>query len=318
MEDNKDIKHSVEHEDEEDSKIFPQKLMEILADDDNAEAICWLPHGKAFTIRNRGLFTENIMPKFFPRKAKYSSFTRKLNRWNFVRVASGPELGAYYHEFFLRDKPQLAAQMFCKNARSKLAMANDAMAPLHVSNPESSTILEKIKPAEEDTVCNIAPISNIPPSVLAALLKDEQKESCLGYKSATAPVLGLSGLQLLVTNSRFCRKNKHKRSVSTFNKWLRNSNLWRIKCNSSTCANCSKIPLRRTRNRCCICDGTWNFVPSNEKGKCPGTDARRLPKSLRPCLAPFLSSGDLVLFSIALGCVVECQVRVEILCFMMF
>lgn len=197
MEDNKDIKHSVEHEDEEDSKIFPQKLMEILADDDNAEAICWLPHGKAFTIRNRGLFTENIMPKFFPRKAKYSSFTRKLNRWNFVRVASGPELGAYYHEFFLRDKPQLAAQMFCKNARSKLAMANDAMAPLHVSNPESSTILEKIKPAEEDTVCNIAPISNIPPSVLAALLKDEQKESCLGYKSATAPVLGLSGLQLL-------------------------------------------------------------------------------------------------------------------------
>jgi hypothetical protein len=42
---------------------------------------------------------------------------------NFVRVSGGPELGAYYHEFFLRDKPQLAAQMFCKNARSKLAMA---------------------------------------------------------------------------------------------------------------------------------------------------------------------------------------------------
>jgi hypothetical protein len=37
-------------------------------------------------------------------------------------VPSEPELGGYYHEFFLRDKPHLAAQMFCKNARSKLAM----------------------------------------------------------------------------------------------------------------------------------------------------------------------------------------------------
>lgn len=82
--DNDDRKHGkqcLDNEEEEDSKIFPQKLMEILSDEDNAEAICWLPHGKAFTIRNRGLFAENTMPKFFPRKAKYSSFTRKLNRW---------------------------------------------------------------------------------------------------------------------------------------------------------------------------------------------------------------------------------------------
>lgn len=47
---------------------------------------------------------------------------RKLNRWNFSRVSSGPEIGAYYHEFFLRDKPHLAAQMWCKNARTMLAM----------------------------------------------------------------------------------------------------------------------------------------------------------------------------------------------------
>lgn len=64
------------------------------------------------------------MPRYFSRKAKYSSFTRKLNRWNFVRVSSGPEIGSYYHEFFLRDKPHLAAQMFCKNARTMLAMAS--------------------------------------------------------------------------------------------------------------------------------------------------------------------------------------------------
>jgi len=115
-------------DDDDDSKIFPQRLMEILGDETNQEAICWLPHGRAFIVRNRTLFSELVMPKYFSRKAKYSSFARKLNRWNFVRVSSGPELGAYYHEFFLRDKPHLAAQMFCKNARTKLAMANETSA----------------------------------------------------------------------------------------------------------------------------------------------------------------------------------------------
>ena len=65
----------------EDSKIFPQKLMEILNDPQNHEAICWLPHGKSFVVRNRKLFAETVMPRYFSRKAKYSSFTRKLNRW---------------------------------------------------------------------------------------------------------------------------------------------------------------------------------------------------------------------------------------------
>lgn len=65
----------------DDSKTFPMKLVEILADERYQEAICWLPHGRAFIIRNRKLFAETVMPLHFSRKAKYSSFTRKLNRW---------------------------------------------------------------------------------------------------------------------------------------------------------------------------------------------------------------------------------------------
>jgi hypothetical protein len=68
-------------EEEDDSKIFPQRLMEILSDPRSQESICWLPHGRAFAVRKRDLFSELVLPRYFSRKAKYSSFTRKLNRW---------------------------------------------------------------------------------------------------------------------------------------------------------------------------------------------------------------------------------------------
>ena len=63
------------------SKIFPQLLMEILKDDRNHHAISFLEHGRAFIVKDRSLFIETVMPRYFSRKAKYSSFTRKLNRW---------------------------------------------------------------------------------------------------------------------------------------------------------------------------------------------------------------------------------------------
>lgn len=66
---------------DDDSKIFPQRLMEILSDERNLEAISWLPHGRAFAVRDRDLFAKTVMPRYFSRNAKYSSFTRKLNRW---------------------------------------------------------------------------------------------------------------------------------------------------------------------------------------------------------------------------------------------
>ena len=47
-----------------------------------------------------------------------------------MRVANGPEPGAYFHKYFLRDQPQLAAQMFCKNARTMLAMKSNVSIPL--------------------------------------------------------------------------------------------------------------------------------------------------------------------------------------------
>lgn len=72
---------------------------------------------------------------------------------NFIRVSNGPELGAYNHKFFLRDHPHLAAQMFCKNARTMLAMASST--PIRTLAPaavKASVDLEK--PPSPTTVRN--------------------------------------------------------------------------------------------------------------------------------------------------------------------
>lgn len=106
------------------TKLFPQKLMAMLADSSNHDAISWLPHGRSFIITDREKFSEVVLPKYF-RKSKYASFTRKLNRWNFRRVTKGPDAGAYFHEFFQRGKESLCIQMYCKNDRFKFATSEE-------------------------------------------------------------------------------------------------------------------------------------------------------------------------------------------------
>lgn len=90
--------------------------MEILDDPRNTELIAWLPHGRAFVIYRKREFAADVLPKYFQKFAKYSSFTRKLNRWGFVRVTRGPETGAYYHPLFRRSEPRLVLQMTCHSA----------------------------------------------------------------------------------------------------------------------------------------------------------------------------------------------------------
>jgi len=106
-----------EDEEEEVPMTFPQRLMEILSNKENSEIIAWLPHGRGFMIYQKKGFASEIMPKYF-KKSKFTSFTRKLNRWSFTRITRGPETGAYYHEFFQRGNLRLCMQMCCQNSKN--------------------------------------------------------------------------------------------------------------------------------------------------------------------------------------------------------
>ena len=90
--------------------------MEILSCEEHADVLGWISHGKGFIIYKKKKFSSEVLPKYF-KQSKFTSFTRKLNRWGFSRVTRGPETGSYYHKLFLRDQPDLCLQMSCQNTR---------------------------------------------------------------------------------------------------------------------------------------------------------------------------------------------------------
>ena len=85
-------------------------VSKIISDPKNYHIISWLPHGKGFSIHDKQRFATEILPYHFE-GAKFTSFTRRLKRWNFERVSRGPEMGAYYSKFFIRGKPELVPRM---------------------------------------------------------------------------------------------------------------------------------------------------------------------------------------------------------------
>ncbi|KAL3760176.1 hypothetical protein ACHAWU_001686 [Discostella pseudostelligera] len=91
--------------------LFPAKLHKILSTPEYAHIITWKPHGRAWEIVNRSLFLEVVVPRHF-HHANFGSFNRSVNGWGFKRlVAEGPDHNSYYHELFLRGKPELTSLM---------------------------------------------------------------------------------------------------------------------------------------------------------------------------------------------------------------
>lgn len=100
------------------NKPFPLLLHSIVSDEATDKAIHWLPCGKRFVVSDKEEFSQNVLPLYFGARGtgpttttKFTSFTRRLKRWNFSRVPAGKELGAYYHEYFQRGEPDLAKKI---------------------------------------------------------------------------------------------------------------------------------------------------------------------------------------------------------------
>ena len=140
-------------------------------------------------------------------------------------MSSGPELGAYYHEFFLRDKPHLAAQMFCKNARAKLAMANDSLsqpkppqAPPQPPQPQPqhipSGVVQNTPPPtqlrQQVSQQSVKSTDSVPSALLLALHQQQQNKTIdTNIKSLLSPQL--SNVQLLERQMQLLQQEQAQR-----------------------------------------------------------------------------------------------------------
>jgi len=88
----------------------PAKLATMLQDADLRHCLTWLPHGRSWKVTNRELFSEHGLPRYFGHK-NFASFVRIINAWGFRRITKGADRDSYYHEFFLRGRPDLHDKM---------------------------------------------------------------------------------------------------------------------------------------------------------------------------------------------------------------
>lgn len=137
---------------------FPQKLMEVLSVPEMSDVITWLPHGKGFIILQKRKFSVNVMPLYF-KHSKFTSFTRKLNRWGFTRVSKGPEMGAYYHKYFQRGNYLLCMQMHCQSHNKPSAT---------ITKDAAEDTMDTASPAPSPKASNFSQIK-LSPNVTSAM-----------------------------------------------------------------------------------------------------------------------------------------------------
>ena len=87
-----------------------QRMLDKLEAEGKGDIVSWLPHGRAFMVHDPERFVEELMPVYF-NQTKYSSFQRQLHMYNFSRITTGRDKGAYWNCHFQRGKPSLTVHM---------------------------------------------------------------------------------------------------------------------------------------------------------------------------------------------------------------
>jgi hypothetical protein len=129
-------------------QVFPRKLFQILEEVED-DVISWTnSQGTSFIIHDMDYFTENVLLNYF-RHQKYSSFQRQLNLYGFHKICKGPETGAYAHDCFVKDKPQLlmGVRRLPQRVAAAVSKAASASKGHKIVIKKQSAALAKSKPS---------------------------------------------------------------------------------------------------------------------------------------------------------------------------
>ena len=129
---------------------FPQQLMKMLNDPANSEIVAWVPSGDAFMVHSKDQFVTEVMPAYFGKQSKFTSFTRKLNRWGFTRDSQDHNKG-YSHPLFHRDDPTSHEKMSCVSQAGQGAVRGGGKAKRRNSGPMAMSKANARVPADEAT-----------------------------------------------------------------------------------------------------------------------------------------------------------------------
>lgn len=130
---------------------FPTILHEVLSSaEKSGNVIQWLPDGKAWKIVRWDALRRQILPKHFAHLededgkvgASIDAFLWHLSAWGFEEVQSGPDAGAYSHEFFCKDLPDLCHKMKFAPKQSELESPTTA-------KKTSVAVADKLKEAAQ-------------------------------------------------------------------------------------------------------------------------------------------------------------------------
>jgi hypothetical protein len=95
---------------------FPVELFRLLSHakaDGNEHVVSFTPSGRAFHVHKRDEFIRDVAPPYFSPK-HFSSFMRQLNKYDFGKVVTGSEKGAFFHPYLQRGNIEL-----CRKIRVK-------------------------------------------------------------------------------------------------------------------------------------------------------------------------------------------------------
>ena len=84
--------------------------MSCLDNPANSDILEWLPDSDGFLIKDKKLFRTEILPQVL-KQTQYSSFTRRMNRWQFKLNNLSHKQASYHHPLFRRGRQDLAMQM---------------------------------------------------------------------------------------------------------------------------------------------------------------------------------------------------------------
>jgi hypothetical protein len=156
---------------------FPVRLYRMLEATQKSgvsNVVSWQEHGRSFVLHQPAKFASEILPRYvqhfrsfkgdsvsslpclvsrFFRQTKLTSFHRQLSLYSFQRIIGGKDHGGYYHEMFLRGRPDIARVIVRTPVKGQsnvhLTVGDD---PDFYSLPFCEEGKSKVKPATEEAL----------------------------------------------------------------------------------------------------------------------------------------------------------------------